>query len=134
MYDEEWYEITDLKLFVESSRVLVYSLFGSVSDDSYKVYIDELNIEEQEEIDTLLTYSECMDMIKPVLKESSADNEYKISSDEYLDFVESINLRLISNILKSLVNKGLLETGFDDSINDFIFWIPDENKKQDSKE
>ena len=134
MYDEEWYEITDLKLFVESSRVLVYSLFGSVSDDSYKVYIDELNTEEQEEIDTLLTYSECMDMIKPVLKESSADNEYKISSDEYLDFVESINLRLISNILKSLVNKGLLETGFDDSINDFIFWIPDENKKQDSKE
>jgi hypothetical protein len=134
MYDEEWYEITDLKLFVESSRVLVYSLFGSVSDDSYKVYIDELNIEEQEEIDTLLTYSECMDMIKPVLKESSTDNEYKISSDEYLDFVESINLRLISNILKSLVNKGLLETGFDDSINDFIFWIPDENKKQDSKE
>tara|TARA_Y100000385_G_scaffold154814_1_gene160507 strand:+ start:541 stop:945 length:405 start_codon:yes stop_codon:yes gene_type:complete len=134
MYDEEWYEITDLKLFVESSRVLVYSLFGSVSDDPYKVSIDELNTEEQKEIDTLLTYSECMDIIKPVLKESSADNEYKISSDEYLDFVESINLRLISNILKSLVNKGLLETGFDDSINDFIFWIPDENKKQDSKE
>jgi len=133
MYNEEWYEITDLKLFVESSRVLVYSLFGSLSD-SYKVYIDELNIEEQQEINALLTYSECMDMIKPILKTTSTDNEYKISSDEYLDFVESINLRLISNILKSLVNKGLLETGFDDSINDFIFWIPDENKKQDNKE
>ena len=67
MYDEEWYEITDLKLFVESSRVLVYSLFGSLSD-SYKVYIEELNTEEQQEINSLLTYSECMDMIKPVLK------------------------------------------------------------------
>lgn len=133
MYDEEWYEITDLKLFVESSRVLVYSLFGSLSD-SYKVYIEELNTEEQQEINSLLTYSECMDMIKPVLKKTSGDNEYKISSDEYLDFVESLNLRLISNILKSLVNTGLLETGFDESINDFIFWIPDENKKQDSKD
>jgi hypothetical protein len=32
---------------------------------------------------------------------------------------------MISNMLNNLVNKGVLDSGFDDESNDFIFWIKD---------
>jgi hypothetical protein len=37
---------------------------------------------------------------------------------------------MVSNILNSLVNKGLVETAYDAEANDFIFWVSDENKKE----
>lgn len=49
--------------------------------------------------------------------------------------ITALNDRLVSNILNSLVNKGLIETAYDDSRNDFVFWVKDNdknNKKSDS--
>ena len=43
-----------------------------------------------------------------------------------------MNHRMTSNILNNLVNKGLVETGYDGNSNDFIFWIKDENKEDKS--
>jgi hypothetical protein len=37
---------------------------------------------------------------------------------------------MVSNMLNNLVNKGMIETGYDDETNDFIFWIKDENENQ----
>jgi len=36
-----------------------------------------------------------------------------------------MNGRLVSNMLTSLVSKGLIESAYDEQINDFVFWIKD---------
>jgi hypothetical protein len=38
---------------------------------------------------------------------------------------------MISNLLNTLVNKGLVETAFDEKSNDFVFWVKNENKTKD---
>ena len=40
---------------------------------------------------------------------------------------------MTSNILNGLVNKGIVETAYDDETNDFVFWIKNENKKEKRK-
>jgi len=39
---------------------------------------------------------------------------------------------MVSNIINSLVKKGLIETAFDSEKNDFIFWVKD--NEQDKPE
>ena len=39
-----------------------------------------------------------------------------------------------SKILNGLVNKGLVETAYDSESNDFIFWVKDDNKKEEKPE
>jgi hypothetical protein len=34
---------------------------------------------------------------------------------------------MISNILNSLVNKGILDSAYDSDQNDFIFWVKEED-------
>ena len=37
--------------------------------------------------------------------------------------MEQLCERMVSNIIQSLVKKGLVETAFDNEKNDFIFWV-----------
>ena len=41
-----------------------------------------------------------------------------------------MNSRMISNLLNGLVSKGLVESSYDSELNDFVFWIKDENKEK----
>ncbi|NBT08684.1 MAG: hypothetical protein EBS98_07780, partial [Chitinophagia bacterium] len=48
--------------------------------------------------------------------------------------LEELNSRLVSNILNSLVNKGLIESAYDSDTNDFVFWVKNDSKdKQQEK-
>ena len=63
---------------------------------------------------------------------------YVISEKKYMAMIESFNERLVSNMLKNLTQIGLLESAYDSELNDFIFWIkeqdqPNENKDQSNK-
>ena len=63
---------------------------------------------------------------------------YVISEKKYMAMIESFNQRLVSNMLKNLTQIGLLESAYDSELNDFIFWIkeqdqPNENKDQSNK-
>jgi hypothetical protein len=40
---------------------------------------------------------------------------------------------MISNILNSLVNKGVLDSAYDSDQNDFIFWVKEEEEEDDTK-
>jgi hypothetical protein len=40
---------------------------------------------------------------------------------------------MISNILNSLVNKGVLDSAYDSDQNDFIFWVKDDDETQNKK-
>jgi hypothetical protein len=41
---------------------------------------------------------------------------------------------MISNILSKLVSEGLLDSAFDTEKNDFIFWVKENNGKEEKPE
>ena len=51
----------------------------------------------------------------------------------FTDIVSRLNDRMVSNIIVGLVQKGLVETAFDDESNDFVFWVK-ENENNDTEE
>jgi hypothetical protein len=130
------FEITDLNKFVECSRVLVFDSMGkqhTSSLDDMKYTLAELSEEEATELNEMLTQEEAMIICKDFMKHDG--DTYLISNKRYVDLIDSLNSRLISNMLNNLVNKGLLETGFDHESNDFIFWIKDNenNNEEENK-
>lgn len=126
---EEWYEIVELDKFVESTRVLVFDAFGRQDYDLSKLVMELHNLKEHEqlEINKILTQQECMTIVKNLIKKKN--NHYVINHKIYTRIIENINERLVGNMLSNLTNRGLLESAYDSTLNDFVFWIPDINKK-----
>lgn len=136
----EWYVVKDLEEFIETSRSLVYNNFGNSTDKSDSIDTILTAIvegEDKKELDNVLSYEESLIIIKSFLKKEinkkTKKHRYVMTEDMFLSIIESLNDRMVSNILSGLVNKGLLETGYDEESNDFIFWIKDENKKEKRK-
>lgn len=139
----EWFTIIDLEAFVDSTRVLVYELFGNESkgkgkdENIAKTNTDykKLTKIEQEEINECLTYQESLLISKDFLKErvnkKLNQKKYLISEKSYLSFLESLNARLVSNMLSKMVKQDLLDSAFDEESNDFIFWLKEENDEKD---
>lgn len=137
---QEWYIVKNLEEFIESSRSLVYNNFGNTFekkdpiDNILNMVVSE---EEKKELDTVLSYEESSIIITTLLKKQinnkTKKHRYVMTEKMFMSIIESLNDRMVSNMLNGLVNKGLLETGFDEETNDFIFWIKDENKKEDRK-
>ena len=139
----EWFTIIDLEAFVDSTRVLVYELFGNESkgkdknENIAKTNTDykKLTKIEKEEINECLTYKESLLISKDFLKErvnkKLNQKKYIISEKSYLSFLESLNARLVSNMLSKMVKQDLLDSAFDEESNDFIFWLKEENNEKD---
>ena len=139
----EWFTIIDLEAFVDSTRVLVYELFGNESkgkdknENIAKTNTDykKLTKIEKEEINECLTYQESLLISKDFLKErvnkKLNQKKYIISEKSYLSFLESLNARLVSNMLSKMVKQDLLDSAFDEESNDFIFWLKEENNEKD---
>jgi hypothetical protein len=137
---QEWYIVKNLEEFVESSRSLVYNNFGNSVDknDSIDSMLSMIvSDEEKKELDSILSHEESSIIITALLKKEinkkTKKYRYVMTEKMFLSIIESLNDRMVSNMLNGLVNKGLLETGFDEETNDFIFWIKDENKKEKRK-
>lgn len=138
---KEWYDITDVDLFIEASRVLVYSSFGQKDEmqdvQEMKMSLDDLDDTEKEEINRCLPQQECLAIAKNHLKKyKNKKNEilYRISDKAYMAFIESLNSRLVSNMLHKLSIEGYLETAFDSNLNDFVFWVKENEENQNSDE
>ena len=139
----EWFTIIDLEAFVDSTRVLVYELFGNESkrkdknENIAKTNTDykKLTKTEKEEINECLTYQESLLISKDFLKEridkKLKQKKYIISEKRYLSFLESLNARLVSNMLSKMVKQDLLDSAFDEESNEFIFWLKEENNEKD---
>ena len=137
---QEWYAVKDLKDFIESSRSLVYNNFGSNADstDSIDTMLSiTVKEEDKKELDNILSYEESSIIIKDILKKEvnkkTKKYRYVMTEEMFKSIIECLNDRMVSNILNGLVNKGLLETGYDEDSDDFIFWIKDENKTEKRK-
>lgn len=130
-FSDEWYIITDLNELINSSRVLVFNNFGkheSQENDLLSFSLDDADIKE---LDSILSFEESELIVKNLIKKqyNKALNKsrYLLSDKIYLQIIYDLNDRMVSNILNGLVNKGLVETAYDEVSNDFVFWIKEKN-------
>jgi hypothetical protein len=129
------YEIVDLEKFVESTRTLVYHQFGNKEGLPKNIdsLIERLTEEELDEMNRCLTQSESLNILKKFVKRQknkhTQETRVNITDGNYMLYVEELNSRMISNMLAKLASEGLLETAFDEEINDFVFWAKDSNEK-----
>jgi DNA-binding HxlR family transcriptional regulator len=140
MNNEEWFIINNIDEFVDKTRTLVFNNFGK-SDDETDIdsLLNNIKPEDQEEFDRVLSHDESIIIMTNLAKKqkNKKNNKirYLISDSIFYEIIQSFNDRMISNLLNTLVNKGLVETAFDDKTNDFIFWVKNnENNNTDRKD
>jgi hypothetical protein len=129
------YDIIDIDKFVETTRTLVYHQFGGAEELPKQIenLIDSLSPEELQEMNSCLGQSEAENILQKFVKKQRNKNTKEIritiSDDDYMLFIEELNTRMIGNMLAKLASQGVLETAFDEELNDFVFWAPDKNEK-----
>lgn len=139
MENKEWYYINDIDNFIDSTRKLVFKLFGETNketkDDDFVDILSEMTSDELSELDYTLTHEESEVIVKQYAKKQTSKKNNKVRyiiNDDILNtIIEQLNSRMISNILNRLTNQGLLESAYDSEMNDFIFWVKDD--KNDNK-
>jgi hypothetical protein len=137
MSNKQWFIIDNIDKLVESARILVYNNFGDSTnkDDELNIFISNLSTDELSEINTVLSQQECMviakNMIKTQKHKVTQEVRYIISEKKFMEMVESFNSRMVSNILHGLVSKDVLDTAYDEKLNDFVFWVKEENEDQE---
>ena len=139
--ENEWFIIDDLEKFIESTRVLVFSAFGEENEksaDELALFLSDLKDNEAKELEQTISQAECLSIAKNYLKKQyhkvSKKERYIISTDKYMEMMESINARMISNMLTHLASKGLIESAYDTEANDFIFWVKDDKEENQKPE
>lgn len=136
--NDEWFVIKDLEGFINSTRALIFNTFGkqqsATKSDPITLKVEK---EDVDELNKVLSFDESSIIIKGYLKKQknkiSKNVRYIINDKIFIQMLESLNDRMVSNMLNSLVNKGLVETAYDSESDDFIFWIKDDVKKQIEK-
>lgn len=133
---KDWFIIKNVDEFIDKTRTLVYNKFGSWNDEE-SVFDEEIfNISKtsMDELDVILPHNEASIIVKQSLKKQTNKKSKKIryilDDDIFANIVHDLNARMISNLLTSLVNKGLVETSFDSEANDFVFWVKNNDKEK----
>jgi hypothetical protein len=129
------YIIDNLEKFAESARRLVFNGFGKAKiedPDEFTDLLNNISPEDMQEMNETLTQKESLIIIKEIAKEQinkkTKEIRYIIDEKIFSKIIEAIHERLVANILTSLASKGLIESAYDDKLNDFIFWCKeDEN-------
>lgn len=127
-----YYEIHNIKEFIEGSRVLIYNVFAEKKVDWTSISFDKelLTDEELEELNDCLTEKESYSIASQYIKKRRG--KFVITESKYIELLEALNARITTNLLRILSNKGLLESAFDSELNDFIFW-PKENNDENTE-
>ena len=140
--NEEWFIINNIDDLTNSVRALVFNNFGKSTepevqdkeDDVVNNLLFELDPNDQKELDSVLSYSESLIIVKQHIKKQihkKTDKiRYVMNNDMFLKIIQSLNDRMVSNLLNSLVNRGLVETAYDAEDDDFIFWVKEDNNKE----
>jgi hypothetical protein len=139
--NSDWFIVKDIDELTNSARAIVFNNFGKKSTSESKEATDsvddlllEVDPKDQKELDETLSYSESLIIVKQHIKKQihkKTDKIRYIMNDKmFLAIIESLNERMVSNLLNSLVNKGLVETAYDDEDDDFIFWVKEDNNKE----
>jgi|LakMenEpi03Aug12_release.lakeMendotaPanAssembly.Ray.scaffolds.fasta_scaffold587849_2 hypothetical protein len=127
----QWFVINDIEDFTQKTRLIVYNNFGSWSDKKtvIDIMIDEVPQDNKEDFDKVLSQKESLVIVKQIVKKQknkkNNDIRYILNEKLFIDIVENLNSRMVSNIMNGLVQKGYVESAFDSQKNDFIFWVKD---------
>jgi len=137
MKNEKWFFISNFEEFVDHSRALVFNLFGQVNEiaaDSLTASLSTMSKEEIEEMDTTLSHEEASVIVKnharKQINRNTKEIRYSLTDKILEEIIEDLNGRMVSNILNTLVNKGVLDSGYDSEKNDFIFWVKEDANNQ----
>ena len=145
-----WHFIISLDEFIDHCRSMIFDLFlesttdnmsdadvvvsSSFNNDDIGHILSCFDEDEPEQMALYLSHSEATVIahrfIKLKLDKKNKEEKYAINNELLFEMLESFNSRLISNLLNSLVNDGLLESAFDGKLNDFVFWPTEAFKKR----
>lgn len=136
--DDEWYIVNGIDDLINSSRALVFNNFGkSKSEDPDDLISFTVDPKDIKELDSVLSFEESKVIVFSIIKKQrnkiSKQIRYLLNNDMYEKIIGCLNDRMVSNILNGLVNKGLVETAYDDEADDFVFWIKDEKNFGEKK-
>jgi hypothetical protein len=138
MSDSEWFIVPDLSEFTDKARSIVYNNFGVWNNKTdMDILIDDVAQNEKAEFDKVLSHQESLVIVKENLKRErnkiTKKIRYILNDDIFAEIVYKLNDRMVSNIISGLVQKGLVETAFDEEANDFVFWVKkDEEEKPET--
>jgi|TARA_B100001094_G_C17418006_1_gene433302 hypothetical protein len=147
-YDNEdedrdgYLEISNVDKLVNFSRRLIYYNFDDesekLSDADFFDQVQKIKQEDLPEMDKYLPFDEAKNIMKSLLikrrhKKTKIPKLFMKESD-YDEVLVQLNKRLVSNIVRGLVNKGVVESAFDDEKNDFIFWVKDKYNEYDDQQ
>jgi len=141
MYDEDepneqddgYLEISNVDKLVNFSRRLVYYNFDdeseNLSDADFFRQVQNIKEKDVPEMEKYLPFEEAKGIMKSLIikrrhKKTKIPKLFMKESD-YDEVLIQMNKRMISNIIRGLVNKGVVESAFDNEKNDFIFWVKD---------
>ena len=138
MSEPDWYVISDLSDFTDKARSIVYNNYGSWDNESdVEDLMDDVSENEQEDFDKMLSHQECLVIVKENLKrernKKTKKIRYILNDEIFVEIITKLNDRLTSNIMSSLVQKGLVESAFDDEENDFVFWVKNNEDKNEAE-
>jgi hypothetical protein len=139
MSQSEWFVVPNIKEFTDKARSIVYNNFGTWQDKTnLDVLIDDVKQNEKEEFDKILSHQESLVIVKENLKKErnkiTKKTRYVLSDDMFAEIVHKLNDRMVSNIISGLVQKGLVETAFDEESNDFVFWVKNDQEEKEKPE
>lgn len=135
----DWFIIKDLEDFTHKARSIVYNHFGQWDEKSeIDVLIDETAEENQDDLDSILSQQESLVIVKNVAKKQkhklTQDIRYVINDELFAAIIHDLNSRMVSNIINSLVKKGFVESAFDSTVNDFVFWVKENDNEKTQEE
>jgi hypothetical protein len=131
---EDFFIIKDLDDFTSKVRAIVYNNFGDWEGKEQEDLIEIVREEEKEDFDKVLSPQESLIIVKNLVRKQTNKktnkSRYILNEKIFAKIIQDLNSRMVSNILNSLVQKGLVESAFDENSNDFIFWVKDNENKE----
>ena len=139
MSDSEWFIVPDLSEFTDKARSIVYNNFGVWNNKTdMDILIDDVAQNEKAEFDKVLSHQESLVIVEENLKRErnkiTKKIRYILNDDIFAEIVYKLNDRMVSNIISGLVQKGLVETAFDEEANDFVFWVKNDQEEKEKPE
>lgn len=139
MEDEEdgWMEVISLDKLANFSRKVIYYNFdeqnSSLGDKEFLEKIDKIEHTNNKELDKVLPLDETKVILSGLTFKKRNKKDKKvytfIKESDYEEALSQINERMVSNIVKNLVSRGLVESAFDSEKNDFVFWVKKDEER-----
>jgi len=129
--DEGWMEIVNIDKLVDFSRRVIFYNFDEDNDDlddeDFMKKIEKIESKDSAEMNKVLPRDEVkaifLDLIVKRRNKNTKQVAMFIKEEDYEEVLAQLNQRMVSNIVKGLVSKGLVESAFDSEKNDFVFWV-----------